>query len=191
MSTGDRTPFPAYLAVSLITTAVVAFVLYQMGQVLICKCGTIELWHGETQSSGNSQHISDWYSLSHMIHGFLFFAGLCMFARWLAVGPRLVIATLIEGAWEIFENTPFVINRYRESTLSLDYFGDSVLNSATDIGFMIVGFVLAWRLPVWVSVVLVIAMELIALYAIRDNLTLNILMLVYPLEAVKTWQMGG
>ena len=191
MSDGNRMPFLTYMAISLAITALAAFVLYQMGQVLICKCGYVELWHGETESSGNSQHISDWYSLSHMIHGFAFFAGLCLFARWLPVGPRLVLATMLEGAWEIFENTSFIINRYRESTLSLDYFGDSVLNSVTDIGFMIIGFVLAWRLPVWVSVVLVVAMELVALYAIRDNLTLNILMLVYPIEAVKTWQMGA
>ncbi len=191
MSTVGRMPFWAYVAISLAVTAAAAFTLHQMGQVLICKCGHVELWHSEVQSSGNSQHISDWYSLSHMIHGFLFFLGLSIFARWLSVGARLALATLVEAAWEVFENTEFVINRYRESTLSLDYFGDSVLNSVTDIGFMMIGFVLAWRLPVWLSALLVVAMELIALYAIRDNLTLNILMLVYPLEAVKTWQMGG
>jgi hypothetical protein len=191
MSTAGRMPFAACVAISLAITAAAAIVLYLMGQVLICECGYVELWHGETQSSGNSQHISDWYSLSHMIHGFLFFAVLCLLGRWLPVGVRLVLATAIEGAWEIFENTPFVINRYRESTLSLDYFGDSVLNSVTDIGFMMIGFVLAWRLPVWLSAVLVVAMELIALYAIRDNLALNILMLLHPVEAVKTWQMGG
>ena len=112
-------------------------------------------------------------------------------ARRIAIGPRLLAATIIESGWEIFENTDYVINRYREVTISLDYFGDSVLNSVSDIGFMLVGFVAAWRLPVWASVAIVIAFELIALIMIRDNLALNIIMLVYPLEAIKTWQMGG
>lgn len=191
MSKVSRLPLAACVAISLAITALAAVVLSLMGQVVICKCGYVLLWSGDALSSDNSQHISDWYSLSHAIHGFLFYAGLCLVARWLPVGPRLALATLVEAAWEIFENTPFVINRYRESTLSLDYFGDSVLNSVTDIGFMMIGFFLAWRLPIWVSVVLVLAMELIALYAIRDNLTLNILMLIYPIEAVKTWQLGG
>lgn len=191
VTSATRVSLPASIAISLVLIAVTAIVLYRMGQVPICKCGYVKLWHGETQSSGNSQHISDWYSLSHIIHGVLFFAVLSPIGKWVSVGARLVLATLIEAAWEVFENTPFVINRYREATLSLDYYGDSVINSVSDIGFMMIGFVLAWRLPVWLSVALVVALELIALYAIRDNLTLNILMLLYPLEAVKTWQLGG
>lgn len=183
--------FVVCLVTAIAIIAAAALVLYQMGQVPICKCGIVKLWHGETQSSENSQHISDWYSLSHVIHGFLFFMALSWVARRAAMGPRLLAATVIESGWEIFENTDFVINRYREATISLDYFGDSVLNSVSDIGFMLVGFIAAWRLPVWASVAIVIAFELIALVMIRDNLALNIIMLVYPLEAIKTWQMGG
>ena len=182
---------PVYLLATAVVVAVAAFVLHQMGQVTICKCGYVKLWHGEALSSENSQHIADWYTLSHVIHGFLFF----MLAGWVArpapIGLRLVLATLVEAGWEIFENTDYVINRYREVTISLDYFGDSVLNSVSDIAFMIIGFFLAWRLPVWASVATVIVFELIALYAIRDNLTLNIIMLVYPVEAIRVWQAGG
>ena len=185
-----RVSTTSYLVIGLGLIAATAFTLFMMGQVPICKCGYVKLWHSEPISAENSQHIADWYSLSHIIHGFGFYALLAWIAKSQPVGLRLVIAIVIEAAWEIFENTDFVINRYREVTISLDYFGDSVLNSVSDIGFMVLGFFLAGRLPVWVSLALVAAMELIALIAIRDNLTLNIIMLLYPLEAIKTWQAG-
>lgn len=179
-----------YVLIGLGLIAATALTLFLMGQVPICKCGYIKLWHSEPLSAENSQHISDWYSLSHAIHGFAFYAALAWLAKSQPVGLRLTIAIVIEAAWEIFENTDFVINRYREVTISLDYFGDSVLNSVSDIGFMVLGFYLAGRLPVWVSIGAVVALELIALVAIRDNLTLNIIMLLYPLDAIKTWQAG-
>lgn len=173
----------------LIITA--ATVLLFMGRELICKCGYVMLWNGVVQSANNSQHISDWYTFSHIIHGFIFY-GLTRlaFPRW-SLAARLAVATLVEGSWEIFENTDFVINRYREATISLDYYGDSVLNSVCDILAMVAGFFLARRLPVWVTVALAVFFELFTGYMIRDNLALNIVMLLWPLDAIKTWQAGG
>ena len=161
--------------------------LLAMGRPPICTCGTIALWGraGPTQS----QMLADWYSASHIVHGFLFFGLLWLVARdRLSIGWRLVIALVIECSWEVVENTPLVIDRYRAATVALGYTGDSVLNSASDIAMMVIGFIAARRLPLWASVAIVIALELIPLAAIRDNLTLNILMLVAPSDAIRVWQ---
>jgi hypothetical protein len=178
----------------LVTVAIVAITgltLYMMGHPVICKCGYVKLWHGVPLSSENSQHISDWYTFSHIIHGFGFYGLMWLIGRRWPVGLRLVAATLLEASWEIFENTDFVINRYRAVTISLDYYGDSVLNSVCDVAAMVVGFFLAARLPVWATVVLVLLMEAFVGYWIRDNLLLNIIMLIYPLDAIKAWQAAG
>lgn len=179
-----------YLVMGAIMIAIAATILLFMGRNPICTCGTIKLWVGETNSSDNSQHIADWYTLSHIIHGFLFYGILWIIARKQPVGVRLLGAIFVEAAWEIFENTDMIVNRYREATIALGYVGDSVLNSVSDILFMVLGFFFAARAPLWLTVVLAIFFELLAGWVIRDNLTLNIVMLLYPLDAIKAWQGG-
>ena len=175
---------------AMIVVATAAYLLW-IGREPICKCGYVKLWHGQTVSSENSQHVSDWYTPSHLLHGLIFYAILWLVARRLSFGWRLAIATAIEAAWEIVENSDAIIERYRSVTISLDYYGDSVLNSVADILTMILGFWLASRLPIWTSVALIIGFEALTIWLIRDGLALNILMLLWPLEAVKQWQAGG
>ena len=184
-----RIPIWACVLIAAGLLASLAVVLLLMGRPLWCECGYIKLWHGVVMSSENSQHITDWYTISHIIHGFGLYGVL-----WL-VGPRslelrFVIALAAEVAWEIFENTDFVINRYRADTIALDYYGDSVINSMADVLACALGFVLASRLPVWMTLVVAVAIEGILAYVIRDNLTLNIIMLIYPFEAIKEWQLS-
>ena len=178
-----------YLVIALIVALAAAYLLW-IGRKPICKCGTIKLWHGVVVSSENSQHISDWYTPSHIIHGFIFFGILWLVARRLSLGWRLAIATAVEALWEIVENSDAVIERYRSVTISLDYYGDSVLNVAADITAMIIGFFLASRLPVWATVALAIAFEATTIWLIRDGLALNVLMLLWPLDSVAAWQAG-
>jgi hypothetical protein len=165
----------------LVTAAIIAlaaFWLWSVGRVPICTCGYVKLWHGETMSS-------------HIIHGLLFYAALWLVARRLSLGWRLAIATVVEAAWEILENSDAVIERYRSVTISLDYYGDSVINSVADILAMVVGFALARVLPVWAAVLLIVAFEALTIWLIRDGLALNVLMLLYPLDAVRDWQAAG
>jgi len=158
-----------------------------MGRNPICTCGYVELWHPRLDS-GNSQHIADWYTLSHIIHGFLFYLLGWIVIRTRPPGERLILAVTIEAAWEILENSPIIIDRYRETTIALGYAGDSVINSVADVAWMAIGFAFARRAPVWATVAAALAFELIALWAIRDNLTLNVLMLLWPVEPIKAWQ---
>ena len=178
----------AVAAIALV--AAVAVIELSMGRVAACRCGDIKLWHGIVQSSENSQHITDWYTFSHVIHGIGFYGLLWLVARRASIGTRFLIAVVLEGAWEVFENTPFVIDRYRTATIALDYYGDSVVNSVSDIAAMAGGFWLARRLPVWASVTLVAVLEVFVVVMIRDNLTLNIIMLLHPIDAIRQWQSG-
>jgi hypothetical protein len=170
--------------------AVTAAILLWMGRPPICTCGAVKLWASAVHSADNSQHIADWYTLSHVIHGFLFYALGWVFLRRNPAGDRLLAAVSIEAGWELLENSQWIIDRYRQATMALGYNGDSVLNSVADIGWMMLGFALARRLPVWATVALAIAFELLALAMVRDNLTFNVLMLVAPIDAVRVWQAG-
>lgn len=178
------------LAAAIIIVVAAAATLLAMGRHPICTCRAIELWVGSRDSSRTSQMLSDWYSFSHIVHGLLFYAGLWLVARKTPVEWRFAVALLIEGSWEVLENTPMVIDRYRATTAALGYTGDSVLNSMSDVAMMALGFVIARKLPVWASAAALIALEVTPLFAIRDNLTLNVIALIAPNEALQAWQAG-
>jgi hypothetical protein len=162
-----------------------------MGRLPLGPDGRFGWWEGNIWSSEQSQRVADPYTFSHTIHGMLFYAILWLVARRAPVEKRFIGALALEGAWEILENSPIIINRYREATIALGYVGDSILNSVSDIGFAALGFLFAWRARLWVTLLVIALMEGGTLLLMRDNLALNIVMLVHPIEAIKTWQMAG
>ncbi len=165
--------------------------LFLFGQPTICECGTIKLWEGTVLSSGNSQHISDWYTFSHIVHGFIFYGLLAWLLPTMPVRVRLLIALGVEIAWEVLENTPMVIQHYREQALAQGYTGDSILNSVMDTLWMAAGFLFARKYPWWTTFLVAVVLELGVLYMIRDNLTLNVINLIHPVQFISDWQMSG
>jgi hypothetical protein len=180
---------PLFLIAALVIVGTSAMVLIAMGRPPICTCRHVDLWGevGPTQS----QMLADWYSPSHIVHGLLFYSALWLIARHQPVEWRFVAALFVEAAWELIENTPTVIDRYRTATAALGYTGDSVLNSLSDVAMMALGFLAARKLPLWTSITFVVALELIPLIAVRDNLTLNVWMLLAPSDSIRAWQAGA
>jgi hypothetical protein len=177
-----------WLLVALLLFVAQIVILHFMGRIAICECGYVKLFEPGVNSPGNSQHLADWYTPSHIIHGFLFYGLAFLLFRRAPLAARLSFAVLIEAAWEIAENSPVIIDRYRTATMALGYSGDSILNSAMDTVFMALGFLFAARMPVWVTVAVSIVFELFTGWLIRDNLTLNVIMLIRPIEAIRAWQ---
>lgn len=163
--------------------------LLAMGRPPICSCGDIALWGAV--GPRQSQMLADWYSPSHVVHGLLFYFALFLAARRRPVGQRFLAALALETLWEVIENTPLVIDRYRTATAALGYTGDSVLNSMSDIGMTALGFLAARKLPLWASALLLLLLELAPLLAVRDNLMLNIWMLLAPSDSIRAWQAGA
>jgi hypothetical protein len=188
MARGKLLPGWQHWALALGIAGAGAALLYGMGREPICPCGIVRLWHGDIQSAENSQHLTDWYAPSHVLHGLAFYLALHWLAPRLGLGPRLVLATLAEVGWEVLENTDAMVDRYRETTISLGYYGDSVLNSTVDVVLMWLGFLIAARAPVWFSVVLFLAAEIVVGAFIRDGLILNVVMLLWPLQTILDWQ---
>ena len=197
MTANPLRPHRRAIIAALVLCAVTLAVLFAMDRPPICECGYVALWYGDINSSGNSQHLSDWYTPSHIIHGMLFYAlGWLLFSKFELGGKQasrwsFTLAVALEAAWEIAENTPMIIDRYRSVTVNWGYSGDSIINSMADIGWMSLGFWLALKLPVRVTVVLAIIMEIVAALVVRDNLTLNVIMLLYPFEFIREWQGMG
>ena len=182
-----RSPQVWYTVAALILVAQV-LILWLMGRIWICDCGYIRLFEPGVNTAGNSQHLADWYTPSHILHGFAFYALTHLTLRHRSLAFRFAVAVLLEAAWEIAENTPLVIEHYRTATMAVGYTGDSILNSAMDTVFMALGFAFARLAPVWVTLALTLVFEVGVAMVIRDNLTLNVLMLVWPVETIKAWQ---
>jgi hypothetical protein len=174
------------IAASIVIAA--AAILYFMGRNPICECGTIKFWVSEVNGPDNSQHLADWYTPSHMNHGFIFCGLSWLLLRRKSAGLWFCLAVAIEASWEVLENSPIIINRYREATAAFGYSGDAIINSIADIGWMALGFLIARRIGLWPTVAVALIFELFTLWMIRDNLTLNILMLVWPIDAIRVWQ---
>jgi len=182
-----RTPIIVLIAMLVIATIYLRF----QGRIWWCQQGDFSLISIKVQSKHNSQHVFDAYSLSHMLHGLIFFGVFHLFRRRMSLGWRFVAATAVEIGWEMLENSPIIIERYRAGTVSYDYKGDSIINSIGDIASYAIGFFIAWHVGWKWSIAIFLIVDLGMLWLIRDNLALNVLMLLWPLDAIRKWQAGG
>jgi len=177
-------------ALAIVTSFAAAAILLRVeGRLWICACGKIQLWAGQVCSANNSQHFLDPYSFTHVLHGFLFFWLITLLFKRLNANWQLALAVVVEAAWEVFENTNFIINRYRSATAALGYNGDTIVNSSGDILCCLIGFIIARRLGLRRSLIVFVVLEVILIVWIRDSLLLEILTLVIPIDVIKTWQM--
>ncbi len=188
---------PTYVFIFIGIVLAQILILFLMGRQAICACGFVKFWEGDVMSASNSQQIADWYTFSHIIHGFIFYAFFIFISRkifkktgGLPLGLMFIGAVLLETSWEVIENSTWIIEYYRNNTVSLGYIGDSILNSVFDVVWMAIGFLMARKLPVWLIILLAIGFEIMTGYFVRDGLLLNILMFIYPSEAVKAWQVA-
>jgi hypothetical protein len=184
----DRTRVLQIVAAGVVLLSMIVLLRAQ-GRLFLCACGQFEIWTSDTCSSNNSQQLLDPYSLTHVSHGFLFFYLVVLVFRRLSRGWQLLLALALEAAWEVFENSSFVIERYRTATAALGYQGDTVVNSIGDLACALIGFWIARQVGIRVSLILFALLELILILWIHDSLLLQILMLVWPIEAIKSWQM--
>jgi len=168
-----------------------ALALHLMGRLTICACGYVRLWEGDPFGPGNSQHLTDWYTFSHLLHGFWLYFLLWLIFKHRPVAARLSLAVLLEAAWEILENSPFIIERYRAATVSVSYYGDTIVNSISDTLTAMVGFLFAAWVAPSLTILVGIGIEVGLVFAIRDNLALNIVMLVHEVPWIKAWQAAG
>lgn len=176
------------ILICLLILTLVALAESLYGRPLWCACAELRPWSWVVKSSHNSQHVIDPYTFSHVLHGLVFYALLHLSGTKFSISARFLIAILIEGGWELLENSDFLINRYRTATFSLDYYGDSIANSLSDIVACGLGFIIAARIPARATVALFLLIELLMVATIRDNLTLNVIMLLYPIDAIRAWQ---
>jgi uncharacterized membrane protein YjdF len=184
----DRTRVLQIVAAGVVLLLMIVLLRAQ-GRSLLCACGEFEIWTSDTCSSNNSQQLFDPYSVTHVVHGFLFFYLVVLVFRRLTGGWQVVLTLALEAAWEVFENSSFVIERYRTATAALGYQGDTVVNSIGDLACALIGFLIARQIGVRNSLILFVLLELILFLWIRDSLLLQILMLIRPIEGLKAWQM--